>query len=1331
MKNKFLYQFSLMMIVVMAICQQLSARTYFFHHYDTSHGLSHNTVNDICQDKNGFMWFATKDGLNRFDGKAFRIFRRRNSGLGNNFINKIYEDSEGSIWIATERGVFVYHSENEQIEQVTIQAEDKKWNLDNSIRFISGCENGDVNIASVGQGLLRYNPKTHKLCSAFKETEGRTVTFCELIDGIEWVGVLGDNLYYKDLSKNKLVSFRDNNGNATFANMDVNDMQIGGQFMFVATDHGLYSFNRSTFTTECLADGFFRVLEISDDGQSVWAGSQNGIYVVDVGSHELTRIVQPEVDEPFSISDNAIYALCRDKEGGMWIGSYFGGVNFCPVQQIQFSKYYPRNGLEFMGRRVREMCQDESGIIWIGTEDRGLLRYQPDKDILSPYTTHLRTQNIHGLCADNNFLWVGAFDGGLERVNTRTGEYKTYFADGRPGALCSNYVFSLYKSSDGILWIGTPNGLMRYNRENDSFVFVEQVPPTFVYHITEDAKGNIWMASYSEGVYVYQPSSGKTTHYAYQDGKQGTLSDSKVIGIYRDSKNRMWVMTHDGGIARFNEQDHTFSSSDLTDATEGSLVFKVVEDSQGNYWCSTNNGLVCYNPVTKTHHCYTIADGLQTNQFNYQSGLIDRMGNIYFGNINGFVKFKPYIVQKTATKPRIAFSALYINNKLQIPGTDNAALKENIDFLHQITLAHNQRNFSLLVVLLSYVSPQNHQVQYMLEGVDRQWRQLDENENNITYANLPYGNYVLQIRANADQDNEDFVTRSLQIYVKPPFYLSAFAKIFYILLALALVSYVIYRFVRHNRLKFQHAQERLEQEKQKELYDSKISFFTNIAHEIRTPLTLIKGPLDNILNDQQLPDSLREDLNIMEMNTGRLMSLVNQLLDFRKTEANGMRLSLQKVNVSEVMNVMIEVFSPAIKEKGLLVQTDIQPDVWAVVDRDLLGKIFSNILSNAMKYADKKITLSLSADEEKFTLVESNDGLVVPLEMREEIFNPFSRYSYDDNKSVTGTGLGLALTRSLVGLHKGELLMDDDITVNRFVLRIPLQHESPAISMESSVVMRPEEPKGTDRNEPAEENIEEAKSLKQGGQPALLFVEDNQQLAVFLSHHFEKDYKVFKAGNGKEALEILDRESVNLIVSDIMMPEVDGLELCDTVKRKIEYSHIPVILLTAKTNDQSRVEGLRYGADAYIDKPFSMPVLEQTIQMLIENRKRLYESFMQRPMAVVTTIVGSDAENEFLSKLGKEILEHLDDSEYDVDQLASAMNMSKTTLNRKIKSTINMTPNDYIRRERLRKATELIKTGKYKINEVCYMVGFNTPSYFAKCYQKQYGVLPSELVEMQ
>ena len=511
--------------------------------------------------------------------------------------------------------------------------------------------------------------------------------------------------------------------------------------------------------------------------------------------------------------------------------------------------------------------------------------------------------------------------------------------------------------------------------------------------------------------------------------------------------------------------------------------------------------------------------------------------------------------------------------------------------------------------------------------------------------------------------------------------------------------------------------EKFEQEKQRELYTAKIDFFTNVAHEIRTPLTLIKSPLENVLREKDLTTGIRDDLLIMNQNTNRLLDLTNQLLDFRKTENEGFKLSFIQSNICELMRETYIRFTPLARQNRLNFTINLpETDIFASVDKEALTKVISNLFTNAIKYSEKYIRIQMDVVDngECFSIQVVNDGKIVPLEMRENIFKPFVQYKDNGKAMVTGTGIGLALARSLVELHHGTLMMDESVAYNCFVLTLPIkQRDTIALSSQKEFV-----------EEAGIQQTQITEPIK--NKPTLLVVEDDRDMQVFISKQLSSAYQVLTANNGIEALKSLDDNYVNLVISDIMMPQMDGLELCDRLKSDIEYSHIPIILLTAKTNLQSKIEGLKLGADAYVEKPFSLEYLKVCISNLLSNRDKLRTAFVHSPFVSTGTVAMTKADEAFLKTLNEIVITNMQNSEFCLDDMASILNMSRSSLNRKIKGILDMTPNDYIRLERLKKAAQLLKEGECKVNEVCYTVGFNTPSYFTKCFQKQFGALPKD-----
>lgn len=1323
MNQRNIFYLFLLLLVVLFLPIKLTASipSYYFRSIGIGEGLSQSTVNVILQDRQGFMWFGTKDGLNMYDGMMFRLFQKENSSLGNNFITALFEDKEGYIWVGTDAGVFVYDPYKEMFAPFDVRIDSSDSPICRAVTWIQADSKGRIWIAADYQGLLCYDKKTNALenYSSQVSQTAANVTYFWFDGGIMWVGRYEDNLYYSQDDGRTFQVFKDEKGEEPFRGAVIEAYAKGlRNCAYIGSSKGLLEINLSTRKVRRLLDEYVRDICFHSDTE-LWVGTEQGLYIYDIAEDSHVHLTIPDGDDRYALSDNAIYSVFRDKEDGMWIGSYFGGINYYPHQYTYFEKYYPRDNLSYMGRRVREFCGMDDGTVWIGTEDKGLFHFDSRKGVLTPFHHPLLSHNIHGLCLDGNYLWVGTFSGGLNRIDLRTQAVKHYAKGEESNTLNADNVFSICRTSTGDLWIGTTSGLLRYNRETDDFRRIPELENVFVYNILEDSYGKLWLATYSDGAFCYDLTRGEWKQYKWNPSDSTSLPYNKVISIFEDSHRQLWFTTQGAGICRFRPESGDFVRYDMSKGLPSNIVYKMLEDDSGLLWVTTNKGLVAFHPETGIKHIYTTANGLLSNQFNYQSGYKDKNGLFYLGSINGFITFNPSSFKENTRISPVILTDFSLFNKRQMIGEKGSPLARSITFTDTVELDADQNSFSLRAVVLSYQAPQSNTVLCKLDGFDKEWYVVDGNDSRITYSNLPYGSYTLRVRGANCDGVWNPQERLLHIRVLPPFYLSWVAYVVYLLLLITSVTLGIRYLRRRNRRKHLQAMERLHYEKERELYTAKIDFFTNVAHEIRTPLTLIKSPLENVLASGHVDDNIKDDLEIMDLNTNRLLDLVNQLLDFRKTETRGFQLNFVECNLSELLQKIYVRFTPLARERKLELSVNIVDGVCAAVDREGFTKIVSNLLTNAIKYAGTYIRMELKVENDSLGLSVTNDGIVVPPNMREEIFKPFIQYREESASPVQGTGIGLALSRSLAELHGGKLAMSDAPDCNCFVLTLPLQQMNTlTLSYKEDV---PEEVDGeaveTGRNVSAE-------TLRY----TLMVVEDNVEMRKFLLRQLSSSYKVVEAANGTEALKLLQESIVNLIVSDVMMPEMDGLELCHTVKSELDYSHIPVILLTAKTTLQSKIDGLKAGADAYVEKPFSMEYLKVCISNLLTSREQLQAAFVHAPFVPTNSMAISKADEEFLKKLNDLVQENIQNPEFSLVDMAEKLCMSRSSLNRKIKGILDITPNDYIRIERLKKAAQLLKDGSCKVNEVCYMVGFNTPSYFTKCFQKQFGVLPKDFL---
>jgi signal transduction histidine kinase/DNA-binding response OmpR family regulator/streptogramin lyase len=927
-------------------------------------------------------------------------------------------------------------------------------------------------------------------------------------------------------------------------------------------------------------------------------------------------------------------------------------------------------------------------------------------------------QNVHGLLADNDKLWVGTFTQGLNVIDLKTQKViRHYKKSEKPGSLCDNSVFSIYKDHSRRLWIGTIRGLDTYNPEQDNFTHAAYPGNAFIYDIFESYDGMMWFASFGDGAFRYNPRNGERKVFKHDPDNPNSLGYNKIISTFEDSGKRLWFTTEGGGISRYNPESDNFTTFTTDDGLPNNVVYKMLEDNNQRLWFTTNNGLCRFHPAGKSIKTYTLSDGLTGNQFNYKSGYKMPDGQLYFGCLNGFVSFHPASFTENNFIPPILITDFQLFNK---------EVKQSVNIADEIRLRHNQSSFSVGFSALSYTAPEKNNYAYILEGFEDEWTLLS-GKYGVTYSNIPPGNYTFRVKGSNSNGVWNETPAVLKIRVLHPFYKTTAAYIFYslCLLTFVLIGVVYY----HKQLKRRNKRrlELFENEKNKELYNAKIAFFTNIAHEIRTPLSLIKGPVEQLRKREMTRTEMDEDLSVIERNTNRLLYLTNQLLDFRKIEANGFQLNYLPTDVKQLINEIYIRFKPTALQKNLSFEFKTPSELlWADVDREVFTKIISNLFTNAIKYSHSNIEFDLEtiaaetgSDEKEmyFRIKVINDGNPIPDELKEKIFEPFYRINDENgNNMKSGAGLGLPLARSLVELHHGKLYLETSaFKQNTFVLELPLkQNVSIAI--------------GEAGKEDEKPVYQENKTIPKT-KATVLIVEDDREMRHFLYNKLKVHYHAMKASNGKAALICLQNENIDIVVTDVMMPEMDGLQLCSEIKSNVDYSHIPVIMLTAKTDIKSRIEGLEMGADAYVEKPFSMELLLVQISNLFANRSKIKQAFINSPNQNIGSIATTKADEIFLEKVTRIIYKNLSNTSFSIDVLAEELHTSRSNLHRKIKSISELTPNDFIQLIRLKKAAELLQENTYRINEISYLVGFRSSSYFSKSFKKQFGISPKELVE--
>jgi ligand-binding sensor domain-containing protein/nitrogen-specific signal transduction histidine kinase len=1012
------------------------AQSYYFRQYQVEKGLSNNSVFCSIQDANGFMWFGTKDGLNRFDGYSFKTYYVRNrdgSSLAKNHISSLALDKKERLWVGCQKGLYRYDDEQEaliplfdtlpSVHDLFIDSQGQLW-------FVSGAT------------LHRYNFSTKVLISFPVSSYFAVTAICETPDGSMWFASPDGYIHRFHRQREIFLAYSVFSNSAAPASRQIEKMLPDGkQGIYIGTiNQGIKLFNYVTgdykdvltYNRDNTAIYVRDILRMSE--KETWFATESGIFILDHLTGKFTNLKKNYLD-PYSLSDNAVYTLHKDKEGGMWVGTYFGGINYYPKQYYSFQKYFPDySDNAISGNAVREICEDRFGNLWIGTEDAGLnklnrktkriTRFEPTGTASS--ITHT---NIHGLLVAGDSLWVGTFQHGVNILDIKTGKVKKHYAAGA-GAhqLKSNFIVSMLQTRGGEIYLGTGSGVFRYNPKNDGFTHCEQAPATaFISNLFEDHAGTIWVGTHDRGIFFFNPITGKKGSFVNDPLNKNSLTSDNINAICEDSFNNLWIATEGGGLCKLDEERKIFKSYTTNNGLPGNFVFKVLEDNNKRLWITTSKGMVNMDPVSGKMTVYTKSNGLLNDQFNYNSGYKDAEGRLYFGSVRGMIAFNPGLFFKSTFVPPVFITGFQVNNKEVGVNKEEGALNRSIVYSKEITLGYEESSFSVDFAALSFTSPEMNEYSYKMEGLERDWTYIKSNRK-VYFTNLEPGHYTFKVRGGSNGVWNTEV-RSLNIIITPPFWATRWAYLVYIVLSACLLYYVVSSY---------HKMQ--ENKKQKEIYQSNIEFFTSIAHEIKTPLTLIKGPVENLSEMVSDIPVIRDDVVTMERNTNRLINLVNQILDFRQTETKGFSLDFSTVNVNAILEEAYLTFEPFAKKRRLSYQVQLpSEEVSILADGEALNKIFSNLFSNATKYAKSKVKIELLPlhDNDAFLFIEiSNDGFVIPNNMKEKIFEPFFRLK--ETLKQKGTGIGLALARSLVALHQGSLFLkekDDDMNV--FVVKLP------------------------------------------------------------------------------------------------------------------------------------------------------------------------------------------------------------------------------------------------------------------------------------------------------
>lgn len=1318
------------LVLLLTLAFTANSQSIFSTIYNMDNGLSNNRVNAITQDKNGFMWFGTDDGLCRFDGIKFKTYILSDyiDENASSYITHLFIDSKNMMWIGTNNGIIVFDYINNKFKAFKAFTGDS-IKIATPILDIAEDKDGNVWIGTDGQGVFKFNLNEKQRLTSFNYSGNKNVnrkmvtTICEDSKNNIWFGTYSDGLYRYNKNTGKITQYKANGVENCLSDNTIHKIyeDSHGNLWIGTFQNGLDKFDYETETFRNYKDNstdnlLYHIHDITEFSPgNLLVASDNGVCYFTTDDMNIKRADDTSIKFRFS-PEKFIYSIFIDKEQSLWLGSYFAGIQFFSPYQSNF-KYFKCTG-NGAGKVVNCIAKDGDRGYFIGTDDDGIYRFDPTEKTTKPYRTANDINStyycIHDILIDGNLMYAATYERGLEVTNLKTGQMISYLNNPKDSTtIHSSKIFKLMKASDGRIYIGTADGLCYYKKTTGEFIRVGELKG-IVQAITEDNNGLIWAGSLTNGLMCYDVKNNKCKIYRH-NGEPNSLPQNAISALCLDNNKRLWVGLVGKGLCLYDSEKDGFVKCKGLELPNN-IVSSIIAYGD-NLWISTNKGISNFNPGKNITKSYSKSSGLINEQFTTGASLVTDEGEIMLGTVNGFCVFQPQGLRENSYNAPLKLTNVTIMGNI----VDNVT--------NELSVSYDQSMIGLDFSVLSYTSPKDNSYQYMLEGLDSDWIKARGENNHISYNKLPAGKYTLKIKGQNSDGIDCKNEIRLGIEVKPPFLRSNTAYLLYSIALLCIIFLSIRYYIIRSHKKQKKNLMKLTREKEKELYNSKIEFFTNIAHEIRTPLSLIIGPLDHLMKTTDINDKYGDYLNIIEHNYKRLYTLVNQLLDFRKVDSGVLEFAYRKYYLKELVRKTYTVFELSIKQKNLKIDTSGIADNFEITtDEESFIKIMSNLISNAIKYAKKTISVSAERQNNNLVITVTDDGPGIEENEKKKIFEAFYQIKRNNDSQTPGIGIGLHIANTVAQMMNGSITVDNRkdgvkgvcFTVTLPVVEIEEKEENNTAVNEDSKDENPE----IIKDEKIEDNAEEAASKKK-----VVIIDDNPDILDFLDKVLSSKYFIITAGSGEEGLALLESNKPDIVVSDVMMEGIDGFEVCKRIKSNINISHIPVILLTAKTDTESKVEGLEAGADAYIEKPFAASHLIAQIDNLLKKKEEYQRAFASNPLSEMHAVSQNKLDEDFIEQCTKIILDNLDNTDFSINSLAQELNMSRTSVFTKIKGIMGMTPNDFIKVTKLKTAAKLLAEGKYRISEITYIVGFSSSSYFAKCFQKQFGILPTDFVK--
>lgn len=1322
----------------------------YFQVISMKNGLPSSVIMDFEQDSLGFLWIATNDGLCRYDGTSFLVFKHdpnNPNSLWNNNVENLYIDKQDNLWVMTTNGLNLFDLKQQTITRIYSDSESGAL-ADNSPIDIVESNDGTLFIGSYYSGISYRNANSKKfkylsIDSPDKSTlSSNNINCLELYnDSLLFIGYRDSGIDIYNCNTQTTQSLESLLGSKLCSENVKTLCKNGNVGLWIGTDKGLSYLNiKENLITNypyiSCENNFVVDNEILslfvDTSDKLWIGfRRKGLVIVEQdeifkkGKESIYFQYIPN-DNPGSLSYRTIINIFEDRNNQIWLGTHGGGINFVESKNEHFGHVYHINNSpsSLSYNKVWGITEDNNGNIWIGTDGDGINVWNEKEGVIKNYRNNPLNSSslsdnavISALTDSKGRIWLGTYEGGLNRFNEANNSFIRYIA---PQKIPVNDIRCIYEDEKKDLWVGmNRGGIAKYNENADKF---ETVIGTENYDVRSIAYVNdiLWLGTYSFGLIKYDKANQTTESASIINGAENMPIIQTIYAIYNDKLGNLWLGTDNLGLCKFNIKTTKLSRYSEDIGLVNNKVHAILPDEYGNLWLSTNNGISRFNIEDEEFYNYDWHKGVQYQEFHNGSKLITKSGLFCFGGFEGMNYFNPKYFQQVKQKPNLQFTGFTVLNKSILPEY-KGVIKRSIEYRPNVNLNYKHSFFTIAFQSIDFPFSRDARYEYMLDGYDNEWIKAGK-QNIANYKNVPAGEYTFRVKTYQASDKLHFDSKSLHIYMAPPIWKTYWAYALYVSL-LGLIAFMIFRYrVKQYQYKNRIAYEQKLREKQKKLHDERLEFFTNISHELRTPLTIISVALEELISLKNMQPKHKKNYETALKNSDRLKELINKLLEFRRVEKGMANLSVSKLNLNDYLPSILQDFRQLARNNKINLKLSLPLDeitLW--IDQDKFSMMLNNLLSNAIKNTPEggQIVLSSDEDENNIYVKVKDTGIGIEKTNIKKIFN---RYYKVENKS-TDTGIGLALTKKLMELHHGSIDVESvPDKGTRFILKF---NKGKSHFSSNQLLISVDE--GIEEQKTISEKwLNDEKIMHSDSHKILLLIDDNKEILDLLHDKFKNDYKTIKAQNGEEGIQAAKKFSPDLIISDIMMPGISGIEVCQHLKGDTTTSHIPIILLTAKGSETDEIEGLNTGADDYMSKPFKFSILKARVNTILENRKKIENYFSNIPSEELPINSLPNKEMIFLDRLNEYIINKCLIENISVFDMAADLGFSRTSLYRKVKSLTGMSINAFVRSVKIQKSAEYIMNGM-NVSEAAYGVGFEDLKYFRECFKKQIGKNPSDL----